>query len=283
MAKPKGLGMGLDALLGKEIKMNADSDRADSLPTESLKPGRYQPRTRMDQESLESLAASIRQQGVLQPILVRSLNGGGYEILAGERRWRAAQRAGLSSVPVLIRNIPDEAALAVGLIENIQRENLNPLEEALGVKRLIDEFGLTHEKAALAVGRSRSAVSNLLRLLDLDEGVRSLLMENKIEMGHARALLPLPGRIQNEVAHQVESRGLSVRETEERVRRLQGQTPAKAKNAKVDRDVVALQEELSEQLGASVSIKSSGKGGTLSIRYHSLDQLDGILSLLRGR
>jgi ParB family chromosome partitioning protein len=283
MAKPKGLGMGLDALLGKEIKMSSDSDRADSLPTESLKPGRYQPRTRMDQESLESLAASIRQQGVLQPILVRSLSGGVYEILAGERRWRAAQRAGLSSVPVLIRNIPDEAALAVGLIENIQRENLNPLEEALGVKRLIDEFGLTHEKAALAVGRSRSAVSNLLRLLDLDEGVRSLLMENKIEMGHARALLPLPGRIQNEVAHQVESRGLSVRETEERVRRLQGQAPAKAKNAKVDRDIVALQEELSDQLGASVSIKSSGKGGTLSIRYHSLDQLDGILSLLRGR
>jgi ParB family chromosome partitioning protein len=283
MAKPKGLGMGLDALLGKEIKMSSDSDRADSLPTESLKPGRYQPRTRMDQESLESLAASIRQQGVLQPILVRSLSGGGYEILAGERRWRAAQRAGLSSVPVLIRNIPDEAALAVGLIENIQRENLNPLEEALGVKRLIDEFGLTHERAALAVGRSRSAVSNLLRLLDLDEGVRSLLMENKIEMGHARALLPLPGRIQNEVAHQVESRGLSVRETEERVRRLQGQAPAKAKNAKVDRDIVALQEELSDQLGASVSIKSSGKGGTLSIRYHSLDQLDGILSLLRGR
>jgi ParB family chromosome partitioning protein len=283
MAKPKGLGMGLDALLGKEIKMSSDSDRADSLPTESLKPGRYQPRTRMDQESLESLAASIRQQGVLQPILVRSLSGGGYEILAGERRWRAAQRAGLSSVPVLIRNIPDEAALAVGLIENIQRENLNPLEEALGVKRLIDEFGLTHEKAALAVGRSRSAVSNLLRLLDLDEGVRSLLMENKIEMGHARALLPLPGRIQNEVAHQVESRGLSVRETEERVRRLQGQAPAKAKNAKVDRDIAALQEELSDQLGASVSIKTAGKGGTLSIRYHSLDQLDGILSLLRGR
>jgi ParB family chromosome partitioning protein len=283
MAKPKGLGMGLDALLGKEIKMSSDSDRADSLPTESLKPGRYQPRTRMDQESLESLAASIRQQGVLQPILVRSLSGGGYEILAGERRWRAAQRAGLSSVPVLIRNIPDEAALAVGLIENIQRENLNPLEEALGVKRLIDEFGLTHEKAALAVGRSRSAVSNLLRLLDLDEGVRSLLMENKIEMGHARALLPLPGRIQNEVAHQVESRGLSVRDTEERVRRLQGQVPAKAKNTKVDRDIEALQEELSDQLGASVSIKTAGKGGTLSIRYHSLDQLDGILSLLRSR
>jgi ParB family chromosome partitioning protein len=184
---------------------------------------------------------------------------------------------------VLIRNIPDEAALAVGLIENIQRENLNPLEEALGVKRLIDEFGLTHEKAALAVGRSRSAVSNLLRLLDLDEGVRSLLMENKIEMGHARALLPLPGRIQNEVAHQVESRGLSVRDTEERVRRLQGQVPAKAKNTKVDRDIEALQEELSDQLGASVSIKTAGKGGTLSIRYHSLDQLDGILSLLRSR
>lgn len=285
MAKAKGLGMGLDALLGKDVKLSSDTDRADMLPTSSLQPGRYQPRTRMDQESLESLAASIRQQGVLQPILVRKVEGGGYEILAGERRWRAAQRAGLQSVPVLVRNIPDEAALAVGLIENIQRENLNPLEEALGVKRLIEEFGLTHEKAALAVGRSRSAVSNLLRLLDLDEGVRSLLMENKIEMGHARALLTLPARLQNEVARQVDSRGWSVRETEERVRQLQGQAPAKSgasPKAQASRDVLALQEELSDRLGATVTLKSAGKGGTLAIRYHSLDQLDGILSLLRG-
>jgi ParB family chromosome partitioning protein len=285
MAKAKGLGMGLDALLGKDINMGSDQDRADTLPTASLQPGRYQPRTRMDQQSLESLAASIRQQGVLQPILVRKVEGGAYEILAGERRWRAAQRAGLQSVPVLVRNIPDEAALAVGLIENIQRENLNPLEEALGVKRLIEEFGLTHEKAALAVGRSRSAVSNLLRLLELDDGVRSLLMDGKIEMGHARALLSLPPRLQNEVARQVESRGLSARETEERVRRLQGQVPAKGRSTagKPGRDVLALQEELSDRLGATVTVKPAGKGGTLTIRYHSLDQLDGILSLLRGR
>ena len=293
MAKPKGLGMGLDALLGKELKMSSDSDRADSLPTESLKPGRYQPRTRRDQESLESLAASIRQQGVLQPILVRKLEEGGYEILAGERRWRAAQRAGLNSVPVLIRNIPDEAALAVGLIENIQRENLNPLEEALGVKRLIDEFGLTHEKAALAVGRSRSAASNLLRLLNLADPVQAMLMAGDIDMGHARALLALDRATQITAANQISAKKLSVREAESLVKKLSAEfnlVPEKPKKEK-PRDMKRVEEELSDLLTAQVEVrvkkrvKRNGKMedmGEVAIQFGSLDALNGLIDRLRG-
>jgi ParB family chromosome partitioning protein len=281
MAKLKGLGRGLDALLGEE-KPNNSPDLPTTLPVHRLQPGKYQPRTRMDEQSLKELGESIRSQGLLQPILVRPAGGENYEIIAGERRWRASQLAGLKEVPVLVRHIPDEATLAVALIENIQRENLNPLEEAQGLERLISEFGMTHEKAAEAVGRSRSAVSNLLRLLSLPVGVRSLLMEGRLDMGHARALLPLPGDRQIKLANQIVEQGWSVREAEARAQRLL--SPVIAKTAKsLSRDVIRLQEELSDALGATVSFKEGRKGsGTVSIRYHSLDQLEGILARLRA-
>lgn len=283
MIKMKGLGRGLDALLSGSDKPHADEQR--SLPIERLRPGKYQPRTQMDEASLTELAASIKSQGVMQPILARVIeNTPGaerYEIVAGERRWRAAQLAGLAEVPVLIRNIPDEQALAMALIENIQRENLNPLEEAQGLQRLIDEFGLTHQQAADAVGRSRPAATNLLRLLQLTAAVQDMLMAGKLDMGHARALLPVSTGQQVGLAQRVVQKGLSVRETERLVHQLLN--PPKILPAKtIDRDLLRLQEELSDGLGASVLIRANKKGaGKVTIDFGSLEQLDGLLSRIR--
>ncbi len=284
MIKMKGLGRGLDALLSGSDKPQGDEQR--NLPVDRLKPGKYQPRTHMDETSLGELAASIRAQGVMQPILVRAIdNTPGaerYEIVAGERRWRASQLAGLSEVPVLVRSIPDEQALAMALIENIQRENLNPLEEAQGLQRLIDEFGLTHQQAADAVGRSRPAASNLLRLLQLTATVQDMLMSGKLDMGHARALLPLGGAQQAAVAQRIVQKDLSVREAERLVQHLLN-PPKKAAEQAVDRDLLRLQEELSDGLGASVAIRSNKKGaGKVTIEFGSLDQLDGLIARLRG-
>ncbi len=279
-AKPKGLGRGLDALLAGNA---TEPQRQDSLSVDSLQPGKYQPRTHMDQESLNELAASIKAQGVMQPILVRPVDGGRYEIIAGERRWRAARLAGLREVPAMVREIPDDAALAMSLIENIQRENLNPLEEAMGIQRLIDEFGMTHQQAADAVGRSRPAASNLLRLLQLAPPVQELLMAGDIDMGHARALLPLAKASQVQLAHRISAKGYSVREAERLVQH--ELNPPKQKAAAVkreDRDVARLEEELADALGAQVKIKVSAKGaGQISIGFSSLDQLDGLLEKLR--
>ena len=283
MIKMKGLGRGLDALLSGSDKPHGDEQR--SLPIERLRPGKYQPRTQMDEASLAELAASIKSQGVMQPILARAIeNTPGaerYEIVAGERRWRAAQLAGLVEVPVLIRNIPDEQALAMALIENIQRENLNPLEEAQGLQRLIDEFGLTHQQAADAVGRSRPAATNLLRLLQLTAAVQDMLLAGKLDMGHARALLPVSTGQQVGLAQRVVQKGLSVRETERLVHQLLNppkNVPAKA----IDRDLLRLQEELSDGLGASVLIRANKKGaGKVTIDFGSLEQLDGLLSRIR--
>jgi len=280
--KMKGLGRGLDALLAAN---NApESQRQDSLPVGLLQPGKYQPRTRMDPGSLEELAASIKAQGLIQPISVRPLAGQAgarYEIIAGERRWRASQIAGLTEVPVLIRDIPDEAVLAMSLIENIQREDLNPLEEAAGLQRLIDEFGMTHQQAADAVGRSRSAASNLLRLLQLAKPAQDMLMAGDIEMGHARALLPLGKAEQGRVAALVVEKGYSVRETERLVGR-ELNPPAKRAAASQSRDLQRLEEDLADLVGASVKISANRKGaGTLAIRFSSLDQLDGLLERLR--
>lgn len=284
MIKMKGLGRGLDALLSGSDNKRADEQR--DLPIERLRPGKYQPRTRMDEASLAELAASIRAQGIMQPILVRVVDptpgAERYEIVAGERRWRAAERAGLTEVPVLVRSIPDEQALAMALIENIQRENLNPLEEASGLKRLIDEFGLTHEQAADAVGRSRPATSNLLRLLQLTPAVQELLMEGRLDMGHARALLPLAGGQQVALAQRIVHKSLSVRETERLVQTLL-QPPSKKEQRPVDRDLLNLQEELSDTLGANVGIRTNKKGvGKVIIEFGSLEQLDGLLNRLRA-
>ena len=276
--KMKGLGRGLDALLaGDESKKEIQR----SLPVTALQPGKYQPRTQMDKASLEELAASIRAQGLMQPILVRPVSMDRYEIIAGERRWRASQLAGLTEVPTLIREIPDEAALAMALIENIQRENLNPLEEALGLQRLVDEFAMTHQQAADAVGRSRPAASNLLRLLQLAKPVQDMLMAGEIDMGHARALLPLSNVLQVQIAQRIAQKGLSVREAERLVQR--EMTPPAAKVApKPDRDLLRLQEELSDTLGAMVAIKTNRKGaGKLTIEFSDLDQLEGLLARLR--
>ena len=283
MIKMKGLGRGLDALLAGSDKPQGDEQR--NLPVDRLKPGKYQPRTHMAEDALAELAASIRSQGVMQPILVRAIDSTPgaerYEIVAGERRWRAAQLAGLSEVPVLVRAIPDEQALAMALIENIQRENLNPLEEAQGLQRLIDEFGLTHQQAADAVGRSRPAASNLLRLLQLTAAVQELLMTGKLDMGHARALLPLTGAQQIAVAQRIVQKAQSVREAEHLVQQIMN--PPKASTpAPIDRDLLRLQEELSDSVGANVSIRSNRKGsGKITIEFGSLDQLDGILGKLR--
>ncbi len=279
--KLKGLGRGLDALLAANDDADAEKGELQTLAVEALQPGKYQPRTRMDPGSLEELAASIKAQGVMQPILVRPLNGERYEIIAGERRWRAAQIAELVEVPCLVREIPDEAALAMSLIENIQREDLNPLEEAGGIQRLIDEFGMTHQQAADAVGRSRPAATNLLRLLNLADPVQELLMAGDIDMGHARALLPLDGANQILLANQVAARGLSVRETERLVQHILNPRQKKAAPAP-DRDLLRLEEEIADVLGATVKIRANRKGsGEVSIRFGSLDQLDGLLSRLR--
>jgi len=280
--KHKGLGRGLDALLGADTKRSTGDEELVQLPVSALKPGKYQPRTRMDETSLAELAASIKARGVIQPIVARAVGGSQYEILAGERRWRAARIAGLESVPAVVRDVPDEAALGIGLIENIQREDLNPLEEASGLKRLIDEFRLTHEQVAGAIGRSRAGVTNLLRLLDLAPAVQAMLLEGKIDMGHARALLALSKSRQVEVAEQIAAKGLSVRDAE-RLVQMATQPPSAAKPAfKLDADSRRLQEELSESLGASVHLKprASGKGSVV-IDYSSLDELSGIVKRLK--
>ncbi len=280
MAKPKGLGRGLDALLA--AGETPDGERLLTLPVESLVPGKYQPRTRMDPQALTELAESIRAQGLVQPILARSIPGGQYEIIAGERRWRASQLAGLTEVPVLVRDVPDDVALKMALIENIQREDLNPLEEAQGLRRLIEEFDMTHEAVAEAVGRSRTAVTNLLRLLNLAKPVQALLLEGQLEMGHARALLPLTAARQTEVAQQVVRRGLSVREVERLVNRLLNPKPPRS--ATKDRDVERLEEALSDSLGTTVRITANRKGaGRVTIEFSNLDQLEGILERLRGK
>ncbi|MDD3677063.1 chromosome partitioning protein ParB [Thauera propionica] len=283
MNKPrlKGLGRGLDALLAANQEDEAEKGELQMLPTIALQPGKYQPRTRMDPGSLEELAASIKAQGIMQPIMVRPVGDDAYEIIAGERRWRASQIAGLAEVPCLVRDIPDEAALAMSLIENIQREDLNPLEEASGIQRLIDEFEMTHQQAADAVGRSRPAASNLLRLLNLAKPVQELLMAGDIDMGHARALLPLDGASQIQLANQVAAKQLSVRDTERLVQQLLN--PRQKKPApQPDRDLLRLEEEISDAIGASVKIKANKKGaGEVSIRFGSLDQLDGLLGRLR--
>ncbi len=277
--KLKGLGRGLDALLAGDESAKKEVQR--SLPVSALQPGKYQPRTQMDPASLDELAASIRAQGLMQPILVRPVAPDRYEIIAGERRWRAAQLAGLTEVPTLIREIPDDAALAMALIENIPREILNPLEEALGLQRLVAEVALTHQQAADAVGRSRPAASNLLRLLQLAQPVQDMLMAGGIDMGHARALLPLASALQVQLAQRIAQKGLSVREAERLVQREMAPPSAKLP-AKPDRDLLRLQEELSDSLGASVAIKTNRKGaGRVTIEFSDLDQLEGLLNRLR--
>jgi len=279
MVKLKGLGRGLDALLANDESASSQPDSLGTLPVENLQPGKYQPRTHMDQASLESLADSIRAQGIMQPIVVRLVDGGKYEIIAGERRWRASQLAGLKEVPVIIREIADDVALAMALIENIQRENLNPIEEANGIQRLIEEFNMTHESAAQAVGRSRSAVTNLLRLQNLHGVVQEMLAQSKLDMGHARALLMLDGAKQIAAAEEIVQNQLSVRAAEQLVKKLSSAVSAPTNAPSKDRDVLRLQETLAQRLGAAVAIDSSKNGsGTLKIRYASLDQLDEILS-----
>jgi len=284
MIRPKGLGRGLDALLagGNEA---APREALQSLAIGRIKPGKYQPRTRMDETALNELADSIREQGLMQPILVRPVDGGSFEIIAGERRWRAAQRAGLTEVPALVKQVPDKSALALSLIENIQREDLNPLEEAIGLQRLIDEFGLTHEAAAKAVGRSRSAVTNLLRLTTLAKPAQEYLLNGGIEMGHARAMLALPTAQQVATAARVVNGNLSVRETERLVFTLlnpaKQQARRSARNGH-DADTARLETELAESLGAKVKIDAGSKGaGRIVIYYSSLEQLDGILGKIK--
>lgn len=282
MIKAKGLGRGLDALLGGEEV--AAPARESTAAIDRLQPGRYQPRTRMDQGALEELAASIRAQGLMQPILVRPAGGERYEIIAGERRWRAARIAGLAEVPVVVREVPDQAALAMALIENIQREDLNPLEEAQGVQRLVEEFRLTHQEAAEAIGRSRAATTNLLRLLNLTKQVQALVLDGSLDMGHARALLALEGALQVQTAKKVVERGLSVRETEQLVNDiLHPKLKQPRARARTSRDIQRLEEELSEKLGTTVEIKARRKGnGRLVISYMSHEHLDELLAKLTG-
>jgi len=282
--KKKRLGRGLDALLSSSLPAESTDtspvSSTNTLPIEQLQPGEYQPRTRMDQDSLQELAESIKSQGIIQPILVRPIVGGRYEIIAGERRWRAAQLAHLQDVPVLVRDIPDEATLAVALIENIQRENLNPVEEAVGLKRLMNEFDLTHEEIAKSVGRSRTAVTNLLRLLSLSHGAKQLLEHGKIEMGHARALLGLPVEQQDYAAAQVHKKKLSVRQTEALVRQIV-QPPKQTKKQSKSADIQRLEEDLAEKLGTTVSVQDKNGKGKIIIDYKSLDILDGIIEHIK--
>jgi len=300
--KPKGLGRGLEALLGPKVDdeaiaaANAQQGAPNTLALSELVPGMYQPRTRMDEGALYELAESIKAQGIMQPILVRKLdsgaNTGKYEIIAGERRSRAAKLAGLTEVPVLVRNVPDEAAAAMALIENIQREDLNPLEEAQGLNRLVKEFGLTHELAAQAVGRSRSAASNLLRLLNLAEPVQTMLMAGDIDMGHARALLALDRATQITAANQINAKKLSVRDSESLVKKLSAEfnlVPQKPKKEK-SRDLRRVEEELSDLLTAQVEVrvkkrvKRNGKLedlGEIAIQFGSMDALNGLIDRLR--
>ena len=280
--KKRGLGRGLDALLNAGVPVN-ESAVPDSglrtLPIEMVERGRYQPRMDIHEDSLRELADSIRAQGMVQPIVVRDNGQNHYEIIAGERRWRAAQLVGLAEVPALVKTVSDQTAMASALIENIQREDLNPLEEAHALKRLIDDYQMTHQQAAEAIGRSRAAVSNLLRLLDLCDEVQRLVRGRKLEMGHARALLPLTPALQREAAHQITMRGLSVRETEDLVRRLQSQPGERKASKALDPNVRGLQDDLSQRLGARVSVRHNASGkGRLVIHYNTLDELDGILN-----
>ena len=279
MARLKGLGRGLDALLGGEDNAAPPQGDLRMMQLAHLAPGKYQPRTQMDTESLQELADSIKAQGLMQPILVREVTGG-YEIIAGERRWRAAQLAGLSEVPVLVREVADSNVAAMALIENIQREDLNAIDEAHGLQRLIEEFGMTHDAVAQAVGKSRAAVSNLLRLLHLSRPVQDMLVAGLVEMGHARALLPLNAHQQRELAHEIETKGLSVREVERRVARLREPPAAPAKPA-VSRDTLRLEEALSDALGMTAHIQAGRSGkGKLTLAFGSADALDGLLQRL---
>lgn len=298
----KGLGRGLDALLGSgatapspavddaaavsaanmEVAAAGPKDGAlTELPVEFLQRGKYQPRRDMDQEALQELADSIKAQGVMQPIVVRPLGDDRYEIIAGERRWRATQLAGLDKIPAVIRDVSDEAAIAMALIENIQREDLNPVEEAIALKRLQDEFELTHQEVANAVGKSRAAVSNILRLLNLCTDVRLMLEHGDIEMGHARSLLSLSADDQKELARQIVAKGLSVRQTENMVRNLLEQKDKPEEKPKITADIMRLQDGLSEKIGVPVMVQHSAKGaGRLVLKYNNLDELDGILAHL---
>jgi ParB family chromosome partitioning protein len=279
MAKLKGLGRGLDALLGGEDNAAPPQGELRMMNVSLLAPGKYQPRTQMDSESLQELADSIRAQGLMQPILAREITGG-FEIIAGERRWRAAQLAGLNEVPVLLREVADDAVAAMGLIENIQREDLNAIDEAHGLQRLIQEFGMTHDAVAQAVGKSRAAVSNLLRLLNLSRPVQDMLIAGLLEMGHARALLPLHAGVQRELAHEIETRGLSVREVERRVARLKEPVASPAKTA-TSRDTLRLEEALSDALGMTAHVQTNKQGkGRLTLSFASLAELQGLLEKL---
>lgn len=302
--RKRGLSKGLDALLSsneayqrqpEEVSVEGDSEASEQqaqrpprdgdlrhLPVELMQRGRYQPRKDMSADALEELAESIRAQGVMQPIVVRPLGDNRYEIIAGERRWRAAQMAELDAIPAVIREVPDEAAIAMSLIENIQRENLNPMEEALALSRLKEEFGLTHQQVADAVGKSRAMVTNLLRLMSLEADVKKLLEHGDLEMGHARALLSLTGAKQVEAARTVVAKGLSVRQTETLVREFEKEKPAKPAPAKEDPNVRHLINDLSDRLGAPVQIQQGNAGkGKLVISYNNLDELDGILAHIK--
>jgi len=292
VAKKRGLGRGLDALLGGIKEEGVPSERGPAnadlphvLPLDLIQRGRFQPRTDFDPDSLRELADSIAAQGVIQPVVVRPVDGGRYELIAGERRWRACQQAGLQEIPVVIRDVSEQTAMAIGLIENIQRADLNPLEEASALHRLLNEFGLTHQQVAQSVGKSRATVTNLLRLLELNPDVKRLIEEGKIEMGHARALLGLKGPEQSSAALRVSSQGLSVRDTEKLVRRLQ-QTPdataLKPAPPTPDPNIRQLQDSLTDKLGARVLIQHGAKGkGRLVISYNSPDELEGILDHIR--
>lgn len=281
MVKPKGLGRGLDALLGGNDSAPpraTPSDTVTSLPVTALQPGKYQPRTRMDQEALDALAASIKAQGVMQPVLVRPVGPERYEIIAGERRWRAARLAGLDRIDAIVREVPDEAAIAMALIENIQREDLNPVEEAVALHRLQQEYELTQQEVADAVGKSRATVANLLRLLALPEEVKTLVAHGDIEMGHARAILGLPAEQQAEAARHVAAEGMTVRQTEAHVRAVQ-QPKSEPQVKPEDPDIRRLEQKLAERLGAMVRIRHGAKGkGQLVIQYASLDELQSVLA-----
>ncbi|EKE83345.1 ParB/RepB/Spo0J family partition protein [Idiomarina xiamenensis] len=291
-AKKRGLGRGLDALLTNSQQRQSASDDASGkqpavkgelqkLPVEQLTPGKYQPRKDMSPEALEDLAASVKAQGIIQPIVVRKLGADSFEIIAGERRWRAAQLAKLSDVPCLVKDVPDEAAIAIALIENIQREDLNAMEEAIALQRLLDEFQMTHQDVASAVGKSRTTVTNLLRLNNLESDVKTLLERGDIDLGHAKLLLALQGDQQRDVAHTIAAKELTVREAEKLVRRTL-EPPKDTPKAEPDPNIQHLEQNLSDKLGARVAINHGRKGqGKLVISYTSLDELDGILSHIK--
>ncbi len=287
--KKRGLGRGLDALLGSSTAMassvstnTAGGKQLKVLPVDLIQRGKYQPRRDMEPESLQELADSIKAQGVMQPIIVRSISDKKYEIIAGERRWRATQIAGLDDIPVIVKNVDDQAAIAMALIENIQREDLNPIEEAMSLQRLQQEFELTQQEVATAVGKSRSTIANLLRLMTLQEDVRKLLEHGDLEMGHAKALLGLPQDEQSQGARAVVARGLSVRQTEALVRSLLEKKDKPVVEKKIDPNIRQLQDDLSQKIGAKVQINHTAKGkGKLVLSYNSLDELDGILSHIK--